>query len=111
MGWGLRWFVGWGEDEVFGDSGSDMDFGEALAGLKAGKLVAREGWNGRGMFVYLVSGSGFAVNRPPLLGIYPAGTQIVYGAHIDFKAADGSCVPWVASQTDLLAEDWVEVAL
>lgn len=83
-----------------------MDFGQAIAALKNGQLVARSGWNGKGMFLYFVPGSRFTVNRPPLLGIYPAGTVIDYRAHIDMKTADGACVPWLASQSDVLAEDW-----
>lgn len=83
-----------------------MGFGGALAALKAGAKVARAGWNGDGMFVYLVPGSTFAVNRAPLLGIYPEGTPINYRPHIDMRTADGSCVPWLASHADLLADDW-----
>lgn len=83
-----------------------LTFSEALVNLKAGVRMARAGWNGKGMFVYLVQGSRFVVNRPPLLGIYPEGTEINYLPHIDMKTADGSCVPWLASQTDILAEDW-----
>lgn len=86
-----------------------MNFGEALAALKEGKRVSRSGWNGKGMFLFLVPGSTFKVNRAPLLGIYPAGTEVNYHAHIDMKTADGTVVPWLASQTDVLAEDW-EVA-
>lgn len=87
-----------------------MGFGEALAALKNGQRVTRSGWNGKGMFVYLVPGSTFQVNRPPLLGIYPEGTVIDYLPHIDMRTADGSCVPWLASQADLLADDWEAVA-
>lgn len=83
-----------------------MNFSSALIAIKAGHRVAREGWNGKGMFVFLVPGSTFKVNRPPLLGIYPEGTEINYHAHIDMKTADGMVVPWLASQTDILAEDW-----
>lgn len=83
-----------------------MNFGEALEALKQGKKVAREGWNGKGMFVFLVPGSTFTVNRAPLLGIYPEGTEINYHAHIDMKTAQGYVVPWLASQADVLAEDW-----
>jgi hypothetical protein len=83
-----------------------FDFGVALDHLKSGNRVARFGWNGSGMFLFLVNGSTFNVNRPPLLGIYPEGTQINYRSHIDMKTVDGSIVPWVASQTDLLADDW-----
>lgn len=87
----------------------DMDFGQALTQLKAGAKVARNGWNGKGMFLFLVPGSTFKVNRPPLLGIYPEGTEINYCPHIDMKTADEKVVPWLASQTDVLAEDWVIV--
>lgn len=83
-----------------------MDFGSAIVALKGGNKVARSGWNGKGMFLFLVPGSQFKVNRPPLLGIYEEGTEINYGAHIDIKAVDGSIRPWVASQSDMLAEDW-----
>lgn len=83
-----------------------FDFSEALKQIKAGRLVARTGWNGKNMFIFLVPGSTFNVNRKPLLGIFPEGTEINYHAHIDMRAADGTIVPWLASQTDMLAEDW-----
>ena len=83
-----------------------LTFGDALANIKLGYKLARTGWNGKSMFVFLVKGSTFEVNRPPLLGIYPLGTVINYLPHIDMKTADGSVVPWLASQTDVLAEDW-----
>jgi hypothetical protein len=83
-----------------------IDFSLALRYIKTGQRMRRAGWNGKGMFVFLVPGSRFIVNRPPLLGIYPEGTQIDYLPHIDMRTADGSVVPWLASQTDLLAEDW-----
>lgn len=84
-------------------------FSEALELLKQGKKVARSGWNGKGMFVFLVLGSTFKVNRAPLLGIYPEGTEINYHAHIYMKTADNKIVPWLASQTDILADDWEEL--
>ena len=86
-----------------------LNFGDALNCLKNGKKVARIGWNGKNMFLFLVPGSVFNVNRPPLLGIYPEGTEITYCPHVDMRTADGKIVPWLASQTDLLAEDWVIV--
>lgn len=85
---------------------SNFDFGVALTWLKIGAKVARNGWNGKGMFLFLVPGSTFQVNRPPLLGIYPEGTTIEYCPHIDMRTADGKIVPWLASQTDVLASDW-----
>lgn len=83
-----------------------MGFGGAISALKNGQRVARKGWNGKDMFLFLVPGSTFKVSRPPLLGIYPDGTEINYCPHIDMKTADNKVVPWLASQTDVLAEDW-----
>lgn len=86
-----------------------MNFGQAIEHLKSGRKVARSGWNGKDMFLFLVPGSTFKVNRPPLLGIYGEGTEIEYHAHIDMKTAQGYVVPWLASQADMLSEDWVLV--
>ena len=83
-----------------------MNFGQAIEVLKTGNKVTRVGWNGKDMFLFLVQGSQFKVNRPPLLGIYPEGTEINYRPHIDMKTADDMIVPWLASQTDILSEDW-----
>jgi hypothetical protein len=83
-----------------------MDFSEALIMVKAGHKIARKGWNGKDMFLFLAPGSVFKVNRHPLLGIYPEGTEIEYHAHIDMKTAQGYVVPWLASQPDLLTNDW-----
>lgn len=83
-----------------------MNFETVLSYVKSGMKVRRQGWNGKGMFIFLVPGSTFKVNRPPLLGIYPEGTEIKYHAHIDMRTADGQIVPWLASQTDILADDW-----
>jgi len=83
-----------------------LDFSHALAALKLGHRVQREGWNGKGMFLFLVPGSVFKVNREPLLSIVGEGTEVQYHAHIDMKTAQGYVVPWLASQADLLADDW-----
>lgn len=83
-----------------------MNFGQALESLKTGCKLTRDGWNGRGMFVFFVLGSTFCVNRPPLLGIYPEGTTIEYRPHIDIKNVDDSISTWVPSIGDVLAEDW-----
>ena len=88
------------------EGGEEMNFGDALDAIKGGATVSRAGWNGKGMFIFLVPGSEFKVNRPPLNRIFPHGTDIRYHSHIDMKTADGMIVPWLASQTDILAEDW-----
>lgn len=89
--------------------GLGYSFSVALDIVKGGGRMRRLGWNGKDTFIFLVPGSRFTVNRPPLLGIYPEGTEVEYHAHIDMKTAQGYAVPWLASQADLLAEDWVDV--
>ncbi|MFA4992747.1 MAG: DUF2829 domain-containing protein [Candidatus Omnitrophota bacterium] len=84
-----------------------MNFSDALIAIKNGDKVCREGWNGKSMFIFLVPGSQFKVSRKPLLGIYPEGTDINYHAHVDMRTANGQIVPWLCSQTDMLAEDWM----
>lgn len=86
-----------------------MNFGQALDELKSGARVAREGWNGKGMFIFIIPGSTFQVNRHPLLGIYPVGTTINYMAHIAVRTTSGCIAEWAASHSDLLADDWIIV--
>jgi hypothetical protein len=81
-------------------------FEHALYMLKRGKRVRRRGWNGKAMFLFLVGGSTFTVNREPLLSILGEGTKVQYHAHIDMMTAQGYVVPWLASQADLLDDDW-----
>ena len=82
------------------------DFGWALNKLRQGLKVTRTGWNGKDMFVYFVQGSNFVVNRLPLTSILPEGTAVQYRPHLDMKYADGTFGVWLASQSDLLGEDW-----
>jgi len=86
-----------------------LTFGDAVHLLKLGHKVTRAGWNGKGIFLFLVLGSQFKVSRPPLLGIYPEGTEINYRPHIDMKTADGSVSTWNPTCNDVLAEDWMVV--
>lgn len=82
------------------------DIGWAVHAMREGHKVRRAGWNGKGMFLFLVPGSTFEVNRAPLLGIYPEGYEVTYCPHVDIRTVDGKIVPWLCSQTDLLANDW-----
>ncbi len=86
-------------------------FDEVVRGLKQGRRYQRAGWNGKGMFVFLVAGSTFKVNREPLLSILGEGAEVKYHGHVDMKTAGGDIVPWLCSQTDLLAEDWQELTV
>lgn len=82
-----------------------MNIGEAIEAIQNGKRATREAWE-PDVFIFLVPGSTFTVNRPPLLGIYPEGTEIKYRPHIDMCYTGGSIGVWSAKQADLLANDW-----
>lgn len=83
-----------------------MNFGDALIEMRFDKKVRRDGWD-RSKFIFLVPGSNFKVNRPPLLGIYPGGTEIEYLPHIDMRRDDDKTVEvWTAPHVDMLADDW-----
>lgn len=94
-------------EEVFG-------FDRAINLLKNGMKVARKGWNGKGMFLTLQKGSevdGFLMRNENAKNFYGDG-KVRICPHIDMKAADGSyVVGWLASQTDMLAEDWEIVVI
>lgn len=80
--------------------------GWAVKEMQNGALVRRAGWNGKNMFIYLVRGGSFNATRKPLDGIFPTGTELTYQSHVDMRTADGTLVPWLCSQSDLLATDW-----
>lgn len=86
------------------------DFGQALRWLKEGQRVRREGWNGKGMWLALVTGDSWACGyakhpmddtaKPIDMPMHP---------FIVMKSAENRLVPWLASQTDVLATDWTPV--
>jgi hypothetical protein len=118
------------EELLEGESG---DFGKALKSIKRGRCVARKGWNGKGMFIFLRPADelhvGFVAKDIKFLPqsvknyyyqdcIDEEGNPlklekddtVKFTAYLCMKAADGSIVNgWLASQTDMLAEDWVLV--
>lgn len=87
-----------------------MDFSMALINLKNGTKMAREGWNGKKMFVVLQKAypEGIPINQntAEALGI-PQGTVKKFLPYLMMQTAQGDFVPWLASQTDILADDWM----
>ena len=110
-------YVSWSPAEVFEKAyhrNGSFSFGDALIALKAGKKVARSGWNGKGMWLSL---SGPGVRSIPA-GSFWSENNSAYAAScggsasvlpcITMKTATGEILMgWLASQTDMLAEDWV----
>lgn len=91
----------------------NLNFGQAIEAAKQGKIVARIGWNGKGMFVYLNRGSSPNEN-PSIEGVsgdlFDLGDTdtVIRLPNLNMRSATGSTVTgWLASQTDILAEDWV----
>jgi len=86
-----------------------VDFSKALRMLKAGLRVQRRGWNGKGMYVTLQEGYPRGVpinaNTAKATGL-SVGTVARFRRYLMMKTVDDEFVPWVASQTDILADDW-----
>lgn len=85
-----------------------MTFGNAIARIKIGRRVARKGWNGKGQYIELAKSISY-VN---------ADGETVVTHHEDmgsgvivFVGTRGIQLGWLASQADILADDWVEVKL
>lgn len=90
------------------EKGDEFDFGTALHLMGLGERVQREGWNGKGMFVYIVPAASYPAQRNAkgvLVGEYPD-DMVPYSAYIALKTASGEVVPWTISQSDALATDW-----
>ena len=115
-------YISWSPAEAFKAyrPTDGMTFGLAIEAMKKGYMVARVGWNGKNMFVYFVQGThpfvyemrgnaAKAVELRKKLTNGASSHQNICG-HIDMMAADGSIVVgWLASQTDINAEDWMIV--
>ena len=86
-----------------------QDFGQALSWLRVGQRVAREGWNGKGMFLYYVPANAYPATTEIGKSIADLDGKVAYGAYIAMKTAQGNVIPWLASQTDMLAEDWIKL--
>lgn len=85
----------------------NMTFGIAIEMLKKSFRVARKGWNGKGMFLYYVPVGAYAPCTKIAASLVNENGLVEYGAYIAMKTAQGNVIPWLASQTDMLAEDWV----
>jgi len=83
-----------------------MDFSEALKALKQGQRVARSGWNGKRMWLALVKANqwGFVNHNEIRKAVNEA--ELLLLPFIIMRTADDKLVPWLASQTDILAADW-----
>ena len=114
-------YISWSPADVFEKSynqNGELNFGQALEALKSGKRIARKGWNGKGMFLFLLP-----AGKVPIKAIHDPKLKQVIEEQVDgneFEAL-GSIrmwttnsrgrkavlTGWLASQTDMLENDWV----
>lgn len=94
----------------------NLNFGEAIEGLKKGKLVTREGWNGKGMFVVKQIPASIGLDIIPKMQSLPQSAKdiliernqsINYINQMLIVKADGSADSWVPSSSDCFASDWI----
>jgi hypothetical protein len=97
----FKGYISWSPKAVFENAyrpTDGMTFGLAIEALKRGHKVSRAGWNGKGMWLYFIPASHWETTR---------GLELLDGLPwIGMKTVDDKFVPWLASQTDVLAEDW-----
>lgn len=84
------------------------DFGIALIQLKAGKKMARHGWNGKGMFIYYVPAGAYPARTGAALDHF-GDALVPYNPYFAIKNVDDTVSTWVPSVNDCLANDWVQV--
>ena len=83
-----------------------MDFGETIKLLKSGKKMARKGWNGKSQYIQLATGISYKSATGEIVNCehYDIGNKA-----IAFVGTSGVQMGWLASQADMLAEDWILV--
>lgn len=100
-------YVSWSPKDVFEKSYQPteaMNFGHALEMLKLGHKVARAGWNGKGMFIYLVPAAAYPAQT--LVAQTTFGEMVPYNPYLALKGVDNTVSTWVPSINDVLANDW-----
>jgi len=86
-----------------------MTFGEAIEQVKAGKKISRDGWNGKNMFVVYQKGypEGIPCNVQTAEAYgYEVGSLFKCRPYLQMRCADGTHQMWLASQSDILEDDW-----
>ncbi len=83
-----------------------FDFSRALQELKQGKRLARFGWNGKGLFVYMVSGGDYPIQMDSVKHLGDENGCLHYEPYLAIKNVKGTINTWVPSISDLMANDW-----
>lgn len=102
-------YVSWSPADVFNRAYAPTDglsFGLAIEAMKQGFKVTRAGWNGKGMFLYHVGADYYPAKTDAAKSFYGENSLVPYDAYIAMKTATNNVVPWLASQNDMLSNDW-----
>lgn len=102
-------YVSWSPKEQFENAyreTSGLTFGLAVEALKKNRAIARSGWNGKGMFVYLVPANEYPATTAIAKEFFNEGSLVPYNAYMALKGVDGRVSTWVPSINDVLSEDW-----
>lgn len=83
---------------------TEMNFGEAVQAAKNGKKVQRAGWNGQGMYAYVVPANSYPAATE--ISRKEFGDMVPYRAYWALKTAQNDIATWAPSGSDSLAEDW-----
>lgn len=108
-------YVSWSPKGTFEDAyraTSGMPFGLAIEAAKKGFRITRKGWNGKGMFVVYQKGypDGIPCNQNTADAFgYAVGDLFKCRPYLQMRCADGTHQMWLASQSDILEEDWMVV--
>ena len=88
---------------------TNLNFGQAIEAAKKGKRVARTGWNGSGMFAYIVPANSYPAQTGVAKEHFGENAMVPYRAYWALKTAQDDVATWAPSGSDSLAEDWVVV--
>jgi hypothetical protein len=106
---GFDGYVSWSPADVFDRAyrpTTGLPFGLAVEAMKLGRRVARRGWNGNGMFAYLVPAASYPVQTGAAAAHFGVGSMVPYRAYLALKTTDGDVATWAPSASDALADDW-----
>ena len=85
----------------------NLNFGQAIEAAKQGKKIAREGWNGSGMFAYIVPAQSYPAQTEIAKSHFGENAMVPYRAYWALKTAQEDIATWAPSGSDTLAEDWI----
>lgn len=109
---GYKGYISWSPKAQFDAAyreTSGLTFGLAVEALKKGAKVARAGWNGKGMFVYLVPAASYPAQTGVAKAHFGDSAMVPYQAYMAIKNVDNTISTWVPSVNDCLANDWSSV--